>query len=141
MNSRGLSLTAFENFKASIVKYMKDEKHDKKYTTNYGQTTSHFSCILQQRLMHVGLICLRKIDDTGLIKPMITLRIQVFPFFQQIFIFKSSTNNLHIHKITGTLLRLISFMLLHHKRIMVRQKFCAWKNCYVKLFDSTRRQL
>lgn len=50
-------------------KVMKDEKHDKKYTTFMDKQISHFGCILQQRLMHVGLICFgEKIDDASLIK-------------------------------------------------------------------------
>ena len=70
MNSRGLSLTAFENFKASIVKYMKEEKHGPKYTTNFEQTNQpfwlYFTTMIDARW--VDMLWRKETDDTGLIK-------------------------------------------------------------------------
>lgn len=137
MNSRGLSLTAFENFKASIVKYMKDEKHDKKYTTNYGQTNQPFWLYFTTKIdaRWVDMFWRKKIDDTGLIKTNDNaIGFRYFRFFNRYLFSKAAQQFAYSQNNRDSTVDF--FYAITPQKDNGQTKFASWKNCYVKLFDS-----
>lgn len=142
MNSRGLSLTAFENFKASIVKYMKEEKHDSKYTTNYGQTNQPFWLYFTTMIdaSWVDMLWRKEMDDTGLIKTDDkAIGYRYFRFFNRYFFSKAAEHFAYSSNNRDSIIDF--FYAITPQKDNGQTKLLCWKSCYIQLFDSYQDEI
>lgn len=142
MNSRGLSLTAFENFKASVVKYMKEEIHGTKYSETYEQSGQPFWLYFTTMIdaSWVDMFWRREVSGIGLLNmDNKAIGYRYFRFFNRYFFSKASQQLPYTSDNRNPIVDF--FYALTPQKDNASDKLLSWKSCYIPLFDSFQEDI